>query len=67
MVIINIKAVRKERGMAQFELANAIGLSRPRLNLLENAKTELIPFKILNRLCIVLECEPGELLLYSPD
>lgn len=53
--------------MAQFELANAIGLSRPRLNLLENAKTELIPFKILNRLCIVLECEPGELLLYSPD
>jgi putative transcriptional regulator len=48
-------------------LAEATGISRGALRLLYWDKAKKLDFDILARLCKVLNCQPGDLLVYVPD
>lgn len=52
---------------ARKDVAREVGLSETQLSLFRSGKVRGIGFSTLARLCLVLDCQPGELLAYSPD
>ena len=66
-VTVTLDAMLAERGMTGKELAERIGLSETQLSLFRSGKVRGIRFATLARMCLVLECDPGALLGYTPD
>lgn len=65
--MIQLKEVRNSRGMTQAQLAAAIGMTLGGLQKIEYSSVKSIPLETLYKLCKVLECQPGDLLAYSPE
>jgi putative transcriptional regulator len=57
-------AKRKRRGR---ELAAAIGITEQNLSLLRSGKVAGIKFSTLSSICLYLDCQPGDLLEFTPD
>jgi len=66
-VIVNIDVMLARRKMASGELAEKIGISASNLSILKTGKAKAIRFSTLSKLCAALDCQPGDLLEYSPD
>jgi putative transcriptional regulator len=49
------------------DVAEQIGLSETQLSLLRTGKVRGMRFDTLSKLCLVLECAPGDLLEYDRD
>ncbi|HEX8301727.1 helix-turn-helix transcriptional regulator [Sphingomonas sp.] len=64
---VTLDKVLARRGVTGKEVAREVGLSETQLSLFRSGKVRGIRFSTLARLCLVLECQPGELLAYSPD
>lgn len=63
-----IFAVMADRGIhTQKELAERMGCSRSNVNGLVRDNFKSIRRDTLETLCRVLNCQPGDLLLYEPD
>lgn len=62
---VTLDAMLARRGMKARELAAAVGLSETQLSLFRSGKVKGIRFRTLAKLCVVLECSPGELLAYD--
>lgn len=57
-------ALRKRRGR---DLAAEIGITEQNLSLLKSGKVKGVRFETLARLCVALECQPGDLLEFTPE
>jgi len=64
---VTLDAVLARRGVTGKEVAREVGLSETQLSLFRSGKVRGIRFSTLARMCLVLECQPGELLAYLPD
>lgn len=64
---VTLDKVLARRGVTGKEVARDVGLSETQLSLFRSGKVRGIRFSTLARLCLVLDCQPGELLAYSPD
>lgn len=64
---ITLDQVLARRGVTGKEVARQVGLSETQLSLFRSGKVRGIRFSTLARLCLVLDCQPGELLAYSPN
>jgi len=49
------------------ELATAVGITNANLSILKNNKAKAIRFNTLEKICEVLECEPGDILEYIKE
>ncbi len=49
------------------DVAEQIGLSETQLSLLRTGKVRGVRFDTLSKLCLVLECAPGDILEYDRD
>ncbi len=58
--------MRNQRGMTQEDLARAMGMSLGGIQYLEYKATG-VKLDLLDRLCAVLDCEPGDLLKRFQD
>lgn len=56
-----------KRKTSSKELAAAIGLSETNLSLIKSGKIKGVRFSTLNAICAYLECQPGDILAYTPD
>ncbi|QNN46563.1 helix-turn-helix transcriptional regulator [Thermomonas brevis] len=54
-------------GLTAREVAARIGASETHLSLFRSGKVRGVRFSTLAKLCLVLDCQPGELLAYDPD
>ena len=63
---ITLESVLRERGQSLYWLARATGISYTTLWRLTKDRAFGINFATLEKLCIALECQPGELLEYAP-
>ena len=61
------KEVREQRSMTLYQLAKLTGVSWQNLRNIERGTTNRIEFDLLERLCSVLECQPGDLLSVTPN
>jgi putative transcriptional regulator len=55
------------RKMRAKDLAARIDISETQLSLFRSGKVRGLRFETLAKLCLVLDCKPGDLLDYNPD
>lgn len=67
MSIVNIDVMLALRKMSSGELAEKVGISATNLSILKTGKAKAIRFSTLDALCRALDCQPGDILEYSPD
>ncbi|NLJ70297.1 MAG: helix-turn-helix transcriptional regulator [Clostridiaceae bacterium] len=63
-IIVNLDVVLAKRKMTLTELSEKIGLSLNNLSILKTGKARAIRFSTLEKICDVLECQPGDILEY---
>lgn len=56
-----------QRGITSKELAKQIGITPANLSILKTGKARGIRFATLEKLCQVLDCQPGEILQYTEE
>jgi len=61
-IVVTLDAVLARRKMRAKELAQLIGITEANLSLLRTGKVKGVRFETLEKLCLALECTPGELL-----
>lgn len=64
---INLDIVMAKRKMRLKTLALAVGITEQNLSILKNNKAKAIRFSTLDKLCEVLECQPGDIMVYKED
>ncbi|WP_028863276.1 helix-turn-helix domain-containing protein [Psychromonas aquimarina] len=64
---INLDVMMAKRKMRLKSLAQLVGISEPNLSILKNGKARAVRFSTLNKICEVLECQPGDILVYEDD
>lgn len=64
---INLDVELAKRKMSLTELSQAIGISMTNLSLLKTGKVKAIRFSTLEAICEVLQCQPGDILVYERD
>jgi putative transcriptional regulator len=67
MIIVKINELLKKQAKTVYWLSKQTGISNNNLSNMIKNKTESINFVVLNQICKVLKCEPGDILKYSED
>lgn len=62
MIVVNIDVMLAKRKMSVTELAGRVGISMTNISLLKNGKVKGLRFETLDRICEVLDCQPGDIL-----
>jgi putative transcriptional regulator len=67
-VEVRLKKLREARGLSQNALARELEMSLANIQKIEYGKAKSIPLETLEKLCLVLDCEIGDLLvLVKPE
>jgi putative transcriptional regulator len=66
-VRVTLDAVLGARGLKAKAVAERIGISETQLSLFRSGKVRGMRFATLAKLCLALDCKPGDLLDYDPD
>jgi len=66
-IIVNLDVMLARRKMRSKELAERIGVTEQNVSLLKSGKVKGVRFDTLERICAVLDCQPGDLLEYRPE
>ncbi len=64
-IVVNVDVMLARRKMRLNTLAELVGITAQNLSVLKTGRARAIRFSTLERLCEVLECEPGDLLAYA--
>lgn len=64
-IIVNLDVMMAKRKMSLSELAAKMDLTLSNLSILKTGKAKAMRFSTLEKLCEVLDCQPGDLLEYS--
>ena len=67
MIIVNIDVILAKRKMSVTELSEKLGLTMANASLLKNGKIKAVRLSTLNRICEILDCQPGDVLEYRKD
>ena len=66
-IIVNLDVILAKRKIRGKELAAEIGITEQNLSLLRTGKVKGVRFSTLEKICRILECQPGDILEYIPD
>jgi len=66
-IIVNLDVMLAKRKIRSRELAARIELTEANVSLLKSGKVRGIRFDTLERICAVLDCQPGDILEYVPE
>lgn len=62
MIVFNLDVMLSRRKMSLTELSERVGITMANLSILKTGKARAVRVDTLNRLCRVLQCQPGDLL-----
>ncbi|MCQ2462624.1 MAG: helix-turn-helix transcriptional regulator [Clostridia bacterium] len=66
MIVVNLDVMLARRKMSSGELAAAIGITQANLSVLKTGKAKAIRFSTLDAICKALNCQPGDILEFTP-
>ena len=66
-IILRLDRVMADRKISLNELAERVGITNVNLSNLKTGKVRAIRFSTLNAICRELDCQPGDILEFSPD
>ncbi len=64
---VNLDHLLLDRKMTLTDLASRVDLTLANLSILKTNKARAIRFSTLDALCRELKCQPGDLLVWTPD
>ncbi|MDD6611104.1 MAG: helix-turn-helix transcriptional regulator [Clostridiales bacterium] len=67
MIKFRVKVMLAMREMTQKELAELTGVRPPTISAICTGAVKHIPVDVLNKICSILECQPGDIMEYIPD
>ena len=67
MIQNNLSLMIGKKRIKMAELARMTGLNKNTILNLYHEKSKRIEFKVIDKLCRALKCQPGDLFLYVPD
>lgn len=65
-IILRLDRVMADRKMSLNELADRVGIANVNLSKIKTGKVSAIRFSTLEAICEALDCQPGDILEYSP-
>ena len=65
-IIVKVNEMLHERRMTLTELSERIGITLANLSILKTGKARAVRFSTLEAICEALQCQPGDLLEFSP-
>ena len=63
MITVNLTQLLEKQGITMYRLAKDTGVTYPTLWKLNTGRAQRIGFDLLEKICLRLDCTPGELLL----
>ncbi|MCG9554648.1 helix-turn-helix transcriptional regulator [Vibrio sp. Isolate31] len=64
---INLDIMMAKRKMRLKTLAQEVGITEANLSVLKNGKAKAVRLSTLDKLCEVLECQPGDILEFEAN
>jgi putative transcriptional regulator len=65
-IIVTLDVMLARRKLKGRDVSAAIGIAETNLSLLRSGKVKGVRFDTLSALCRVLDCQPGDLLMWEP-
>lgn len=66
-IIVNLDVMLAKRKIRSKELAERIGITEQNVSLLKSGKVKGVRFDTLDKICAVLDCQPGDILEWRSD
>ncbi len=66
-IVINLDVELAKRKMSVNDFAAAIDITPVNVSVLKNGRAKAIRFTTLDAICRVLQCQPGDILVWVPD
>lgn len=66
-IIVNLDVMMAKRKISSGELAKKIEITPANLSILKTGKAKAIRFSTLEKLCEILECQPGDILEFKVE
>lgn len=66
-IVVQLDLMLARRKMRSRDLAAAVGITEVNISLLKSGKVKGVRFDTLERICKVLQCQPGDLLAHEPQ
>jgi putative transcriptional regulator len=67
MIVVNLDVMMAKRKISLTELSDQLGITMANVSILKNGHAKGIRFETLNKICEILECQPGDILEYRKD
>lgn len=64
---VTLDRVLLDRRMSLTELSDKVGVTLANLSILKTGKAKAVRFSTLEALCEVLQCQPGDLLVFEEE
>ncbi len=66
-LVFNIDVMLARRKMSVTKLAEAVGITLANMSILKSGKAKAIKVTTIEKLCDILDCQPGDLFEYVKD
>jgi putative transcriptional regulator len=66
-IVVNLDVMLARRKMSLTELSERVGVTIANMSILKSGKAKAIRFSTLEEICIILECQPGDILEHMDD
>lgn len=66
-IVLRLDRMMADRKMSLNDLAAQVGISNVNLSKLKNNRVSAVRFTTLAAICEALDCQPGDILEYSPS
>ncbi len=64
---VRLDAILQRQSMSLTELSEAVDITLANLSILKTGKARAIRFSTLEAICKILNCQPGDILVFSPQ
>lgn len=64
-IVINLDVMMAKRKMSLNELSEKVDITLANLSILKTGKAKAIRFSTLEAICKVLDCQPGDIIVYE--
>lgn len=64
---VNLDVILVQKQLTMTQLSKKVGITMANLSILKNGKAKAIRFSTLEKLCAVLNCQPGDILEYIEE
>ena len=66
-IVVTLDLMLARRKMKAKDLAAFVGITESNLSLLRTGKVRGVRFETLAKICVALDCQPGDILAYVPE